>query len=508
MGKYKEVAISEFFEKNSHLLGFDNPVKALMTVIKEAVDNSLDACEEADILPDIIVKIKNIKENIFQIIVEDNGPGIEEKYVKQVFGKLLFGSKFKSLGEAGMQSRGQQGIGISASILYAQLTTGEPALIESKVKNKMHYSCKLIIDTSKNIPVIIDEKKLETIKEHGTKITLKLKGVYRKVKGPEDFLKYVAIANPHAQITFFGPDGSKKVFKRVVNKLPKKPKKVKPHPHGVELGTLIKMLSQTKSRTLQAFLINDFSKVGNTGAKEICSLAKLNLQTRPNAINREQASKLLAAMQQVKLQRPPTDCLSPIGEENIIKGLSKEYPADFVAACTRPVAVYRAIPFQVEVGLVYSKELPTDKQINLIRFANKVPLFYQQSECGTYKAVVKTSWKRYGLQQSAGSLPIGPVVLAIHVASVWVPFISEGKQAIAPYPEIVKEIKLALLELGRKLQRYISAEQKKYARVRKIKLYEKYSTEVATSLAELTGKNKDDIMALLKREIAKRGEGL
>ncbi len=505
MVQYKEVAISEFFEKNSHLLGFDNPTKALLTVVKEAVDNSVDACEEANILPGIIVKIKSVKKDVFQVTVEDKGPGIEEKYVKKVFGKLLFGSKFKSLGEAGMQSRGQQGIGISASILYSQLTTGESALIESKVKNKMHYSCRLIIDTSKNIPIIEDEKKIESVKEQGTKITLKLKGVYRRVKGPEGFLKYVAIANPHAQITFFSPEGNKKVFKRVITKLPKKPKKVKPHPHGVELGTLIKMLARTKSRTLQAFLMNDFSKVGNTGAKEICDLVKLNLQTRPNAITREQISKLMDSMEQVKLQRPPTDCLSPIGEENIIKGLRKEYPADFVAACTRPVAVYRAIPFQIEVGLVYSKELPIDKQVNLVRFANKVPLFYQQSECGIYKAVVKTQWKRYGLQQPSGSLPIGPLVLAVHVASIWVPFISEGKQAIAPYPEIVKEIKLALSELGRKLQRYLSAEQRKYARERKRKLYERYAIEVATSLSNITGKNKDDIMGLLKKEIDKRG---
>ena len=506
MVQYKEVAISEFFEKNSHLLGFDNPTKALMTVIKEAVDNSVDACEEANILPDITIKIKNLSGDIFQVVVEDNGPGIEEKYVKEVFGKLLFGSKFKSLGESGMQSRGQQGIGISASILYSQLTTGEPALIESKVKNKIHYSCKLVIDTSKNIPVIENEKKLETVKNHGTKITLKLKGVYRRVKGPEEFLKYVAIANPHAQITFFDPEGKKKIYKRAVDKLPKKPKKVKPHPHGVELGTLIKMLSRTKSRTLQAFLMNDFSKVGNMGAKDICDLAKLNLQTRPNAITRDQASKMLEAMQQVKLQRPPTDCLSPIGEENIITGLRKEYPADFVGACTRPVAVYRAIPFQVEVGIVYSKELPLDKTANLVRFANKVPLFYQQSECGTYKAVVKTLWKRYGLSQPNGNLPVGPIVLTVHVASTWVPFISEGKQAIAPYPEIVKEIKLSLLDLGRKLQRYLSAEQKKYARERKMKLYERYAIEIATSVSGLTGKNKDDIMALLKKEIVKRGE--
>lgn len=506
MSKYKEVAISEFFEKNSHLLGFDNPTKALMTVIKEAVDNSLDACEEADILPEVIVKVKNVKNDVFQISVEDNGPGIEDKYVKEVFGKLLFGSKFKSLGEAGIQSRGQQGIGISASILYAQLTTGEPALIESKVKNKMHYSCKLTIDTSKNVPIIEDEKKLETVKDQGTKITLKIKGVYRKVKGVEDFLKYTSIANPHAQIIFYPPEGSKITFKRAVEKMPKKPKKVKSHPHGVELGTLIKMLGRTSSRTLQAFLVNDFSKVGTTSAIEICKSAKLDPQMRPNAVDRNQASELLNSMQQAKLQRPPTDCLSPIGENNIMEGLKKEYPHEFVAACTRPVAVYRAIPFQVEVGLVYSKQLPTDSAINLIRYANKVPLFYQQSECGTYKGVVKTSWKRYGLTQPSGSLPVGPMVLTVHVASTWVPFISEGKQAIAPYPEIVKEINLALLDIGRKLGKYLSAEQKKYARERRMKIFEKYAEEVAIAVSGLTGKKKEDIMELLKKEISKRGE--
>ena len=467
--------------------------------------NSLDACEEAGILPDIIVKIKNIEKDIFQVSIEDNGPGIEEKYVKHVFGKLLFGSKFRSLGEEGIQSRGQQGIGMSASILYGQLTTGEPALIESKVKNKSHYSCKLFIDTSKNMPVIEDEKKLETKKEHGTKISLKIKGVYRKVRGVEDYLKYTAIANPHAQILFIDPENNRKLFKRVVNKLPKRPKKVAPHPHGVEIGTLIKMLNRTKSRTLQSFLMNDFSKVGGKGATEICKLAKLDIHTRPNAISREQAANLLLAMQQVKLQRPPTDCLSPIGEENITMGLSKEYKADFVAACTRPVAVYRAIPFQVEVGIVYSKELQPDKPVNLIRFANKVPLFYQQSECVIYKAVVKTQWKRYGLQQPSGSLPIGPVVILVHVASVWVPFISEGKQAIASYPMILKEIKLGLLDIGRKLKRYLATEQRRYAKERRLKIFNKYGIEIANALTELTKMDKNYIEELIKKTIEKRG---
>ncbi|HIE41567.1 MAG TPA: DNA topoisomerase VI subunit B [Candidatus Aenigmarchaeota archaeon] len=506
MAKYREVAISEFFEKNKHLLGFDNPVKALLTVVKEGVDNALDACEEANILPNIFVRIKNLGEDIYEIIIEDNGPGIEKKYVKEVFGRLLFGSKFKSLGEEGIQSRGQQGIGISASILYAQLTTGEPAEIESKVKDGLHYSCKLYIDTTRNTPIIEDEKILESTKKHGTKIVLKLRGSYRKNKGVEDYIKYTSIANPHAEIIYIDPEGKKHIFKRAIDKLPKKPKSIAPHPHGIELGTLIKMLARTKSKNLYNFLRNDFSKVGDSAAREILfshysKLAKLKPTTKPTEVTKTQAEKLLRAMQTAKLQRPPTDCLSPIGEENIIKGLSKEYKANFVTACTRPVAVYRAIPFQVEVGLLYSEELPEDNTINLIRYANKVPMIYQQSECAIYKAVVATQWRRYGLNQSKGSLPIGPIVLTVHIASVWVPFISEGKQAIANYPEIIREIKLALLDVGRKLKRYISAQQRRYAKEKRVKIFEKYSVEIARALADLTEEDKEKIIDLLKKII-------
>jgi len=452
--KYREVAVSEFFEKNKHLLGFDNPTKALLTVVKEAVDNSLDAAEEAGILPDIYIRVKNLRDDIYELTVEDNGPGIEKKYVKDVFGRLLYGSKFKSLGEAGIQSRGQQGIGISASILYGQLTTGEAAKIESKVKNKLHYSCDLYIDTSKNIPVIENEKDLETTKSHGTKIVIKLKGSYRKSKGVYDYIKYTSVTNPHAQIVYVDPEDKKHIFKRVTNKLPKMPKK-----------------------------------------------AGIKPTMKPEEVTKQQAESLLTAMQSVNLQRPPTDCLSPIGEENLIKGLSKEYKADFVTACTRPVAVYRAIPFQVEAGLLYSSELPEDTPIDLIRYANKVPMMYQQSECAIYKAAVGTQWRRYGFNQSKGSLPIGPAVLAVHIASVWVPFISEGKQAIASYPEITKEIRLALSDVGRRLYRYISAQRKKQARERRVKIFARYGTEVAVALSELTDEDQSKIEGWIKKLI-------
>jgi len=505
MAEYREIAISEFFEKNKHLLGFDNPTKALLTMIKEAVDNSLDACEEASILPEINVSIQNPDGANFTISVEDNGPGIAKMHTARVLAKLLVGSKFKSLGEAGMQSRGQQGIGISACILYAQLTTGRATYIESKTKGEKMYSCHLQLDTSRNEPIITDEKLFESPKPHGLKVILDMKGVYRKVKGVDDFLKYTAIANPHARITFIDPEGTKTIYERVAKELPKKPKPVMAHPHGIELGTLIKMLGRSPSRTVFSFLMNDFSRIGAQSAKEICQTAGLDVQTRPNAINRDQAEKLLASMQAAKIQRPPTDCLSPIGEEELLKGLQKTYKAEFVAACSRPVEVYRAIPFQVEVGLAYGKELlPPDQLAELIRYTNKVPLFYQQSECAIYKAVVKTPWKRYGVPQSNGNLPMAPMVITVHVASVWVPFISEGKQAIASYPDIIKEIRLAIGEVGRKLQRHLSSEKKKYAQERRLKVFEKYGDEVATAISGLTGKPKAEVSEIVLKEIQRR----
>ncbi|MGC9310827.1 MAG: DNA topoisomerase VI subunit B, partial [Candidatus Aenigmatarchaeota archaeon] len=274
--------------------------------------------------------------------------------------------------------------------------------------------------------------------------------------------------------------------------------------YGVELGTLMKMLARTNSRTVFSFLMNDFSRVGGQSAKEICEGAKIDVQTRPNALDRDQAEALLNAMQAAKLQRPPTDCLSPIGEEELTRGLNQEYKAEFVAACTRPAAVYRAIPFQIEVGIAYGGDIPHESSAELIRFTNKVPLFYQQSECAINKAVLKTPWKRYGVSQPGGSLPIGPLVIVVHMASVWVPFISEGKQAIASYPEIIKEIKLALGDVGRKLQRHISAEKRKYARERRMKVFEKYGEEVAIALSNLTGKPREQILELVNREIEKR----
>ena len=456
--KQREISVASFFEKNRHLLGFDNPRKSLLTSIKEAVDNSLDACEEAGILPEISVEVIDMQNDRFKVIVEDNGPGIVKKQIPNVFAKLLYGSKFFKLS----QSRGQQGIGISASVLYAQLTTGKPARITSRISKKhpAHYY-ELHIDTQNNKPEIIKEDEVEWNKEHGTRIELDLEGSYQKGdQSIDQYLKQTAIVNPHVTIIYTNPKAEQIIFARASEEMPKKPIEIKPHPYGVEIGVMLSMLKLTETRTLQSFLMNEFSRVGSGTAKQICENAALLPNTKPKDISRDMAEKLIEGIKKTKIIAPSVDCISPIGQELLEKGLKKEINAEFYAATTRPPEVYRGNPFIVEAGIAYGGEQNPEESMKLLRYANRVPLLYQQGACAVTRSVINTIWRNYGLSQSRGSLPVGPVTVVVHIASVWVPFTSESKQAIAHYPEVKKGIKLALEECGRKLASYVGKKRK------------------------------------------------
>lgn len=485
----KEISISEFFEKNKHLLGFDNPTKALLMTVKEACDNSLDACEEAGILPDIAVKVKQTGEDRFRVTIQDNGPGIVKEQIPKIFGKLLYGSKFHRL----RQSRGQQGIGISAVVLYSQLTTGSPTKVWSRTdeKKKVYYY-ELFINTTKNEPEIVKEQTFDDGLERGVKVEIDVVGRYRKTQGVDDYLKQTSISNPFAKIIYHAPDGTKTTFPRSFEHLPKPPKEMKMHPYGVEFGILQRFLAKTNSKTLQSFLVNEFSSVGSQTAKEICKAAKLDTEAKPSSLDRASIEKLLSSMQKVKIQRPPLDCLSPIGKTELEKSLKKEYPqAEFITVVEREPEVYRGMPFQIEVGIVYGTG--SEEQIDVVRIANRVPLLYQAGACATTEAMKEVDWKRYGLQQPKNSLPAEPVILVIHMSSVWVPFVSESKEAVAPYPEIVKEMQLGLQDAGRKLSSFLSGKRRAGEVQRRMQIFERYAGEVANALQVLTGKPAKDI---------------
>ena len=508
---HREISVAEFFEKNKHLLGFENAQKSIITVVKEAVDNSLDACEEDGILPEIQVLIDEKGDDKCRVEIRDNAIGLDRETIPKVFGKLLYGSKFHKL----QQSRGQQGIGISASAMYAQLTTGEPVTVYSKQEGEPCHKFIVRINTEKNEPEILEDEIIEPDSDefpgdkdyffdHGTSIEMDIEAKYTKGHhSVRNYLKHTAIMNPYARIVLREPSGNKIEYPRVSKELPDPPKEIKPHPHGVELGVMLRMIDNSDSRTISSFLQSEFTRVGRTSAEEICDEADIDDGRRPNTLSKDEVEELLNAAQRVNLQNPPTNCLSPIGEDLMLKGLEKELNPEFSTAVTRKPSVYQGNPFQVEVGLAWGGDIKDEGSYSELRYANKVPLLYKKSACVTTKAIENVSWNRYNISQT-GNRPQGPLYISVHIASVWVPFTSEGKEAVANYDKIRKEMKLALQEAGRKLGRYIGRKERREIQEKKKKKLTAYATEMGPALASLAGEGDADEIQKMIEDMVER----
>jgi DNA topoisomerase-6 subunit B len=536
--RQREISVSEFFTKNRHLLGFDNPRKALLTCVKEAVDNALDACEEAGILPDVIVKLEVVPTNDttptasqatrFRITVTDNGPGIVRQHIPRIFAKLLYGSKFHRM----RMSRGQQGIGISAAGMYGQLTTGKPVTIISRTgpRAAAHFF-EVQIDTKKNEPLVHESKQIDWDQPQGTQVTLEVEGKYQKGRtSVDEWLEQTSIANPHMNLIYQTPEGETKKYPRTYHELPHQPREIKPHPYGIEFGVFLKMLQDTKSHSLSGFLASDFCRVSPQLADEICKAAKVSPNLKPRELKGALAETLYQTIQNTKIMAPPTNCISPIGEKAILSGLYKQIKGEFYTAVSRPPAVYRGNPFIIEAGLAYGNRIEDQSKpqqpavpkaegeheedeaelARVIRYANRVPLLYQQSACATFKAVLNTTWKNYGVAQSRGALPVGPMVIFVHMASVWVPFTSESKEAIADYDEIQKEITLALRECGRRLGLFLRRRERAASEYRRRNIFELYIEEVVEACNRLKGGTlqKDKLKAQLQKIATSRTGGL
>ena len=609
--RQRDISVSEFFAKNRHLLGFDNPRKALLTTVKEAVDNSLDACEEAGILPDVTVIIEDLaggtalqsseKKNTaresgatkkaaissrYRVTIIDNGPGIVKKQVEHIFGRLLYGSKFHRL----KMSRGQQGIGISAAGMYGLLTTGKPMVIHTRpgAKKPAHH-IELAMNTKTNRAEVTVDSETDDFPPArlvdlgrsalradaaasvaflgqadyptGTSVSIELEGRYQRGRGSVDeFLELTAIANPHARITFMPPGkvaaeeeeqeldfkakkapkaiatvgdegegpavpaepatptpaapevttevGGVVVFPRAVSDLPPETKEIQPHPRGVELGMLLQMLKEAEAEretyTLYNFLQDKFSRVSAGTAASLCQKIGVTSRTKAGDIDPAAAEKLYKELQDAKLPPPPTDCLAPIGVQQLLKGMFKGVRAEFYAASSREPSVYRGRPFLIEAAIAFGGQLAGDDSARVIRFANRVPLLFQQSACSSFKAVTETNWRNYDLQHPRNAVPVGPLVIMIHMASVWVPFTSESKEAIADYDEIRKEMKLALMECGRKLGTYLRKRLKMRRESERRDIFERYIGEIAQACHALAGADAKELYEALLRQAKRR----
>lgn len=487
----REISVSEFFTKNRHLLGFDNPAKALLTTIKEAVDNALDACEEAGILPSLIVELVETGEGRYRVIVEDNGPGIVKDQIPKIFAKLLYGSKFHRL----KQSRGQQGIGISAAGLYAMLTTGKPVVITSKTgKGRQARRVELRIDTRKNRPDVLKDEVVSWDREHGTRVELELSGSYRGGRtGIDAYLEQTVVANPHLELFYQRPRGELQHFPRASEELPREPQEIKPHPHGVELGMLIKMMQDAGRQNVRVALMDSFSRISAALGNQIAEKAGIRATKRAGTLSGEEYERLHQALGEVKVMAPPATCVVPIGEDLIRAGLLRRFPNAEIFSTTRPPAVYRGNPFVVEAGIAYGGDLPTDEPAEVIRLANRVPLQYQPKACAISESIYQVNWRNYGLSQPKGSLPVAPMAIVVHLASVWVPFTSEAKEAVAHYDDLLREITLALQECGRKLGASLRAKKRAESEAKRQSLFLRYIPELGASLHKITGQDRAEI---------------
>ena len=510
--KQKQISISEFFEKNKHFLGFDTHQRAIITAVKEAVDNSLDACEEGRILPEIRVEIKRLEGDRLELVTQDNGPGIPRDSIANVFGKFLLGSRFHAI----RQTRGQQGIGITGVVMYAQLTTGSTTTVLSKIETESTaVKVDLALDTKNNralrsnedrIPLEewFEESGMESL--HGLRIKTVMAAKYQRGRqSVHQYLRMTSIVNPHATIRLkvIGKDGEiidEGEWIRTTKILPRPVVEIRPHPHGMQFGTLQRMLKNTKERNVKSFLRKEFEKVSPLVSKKILEYAEIDEKRRPSGLSVEGIQNLLSAFMAVKIQAPPTDCLSPIEDLLIKKGLEKAIDSRYASTVTRTPTVSQGNPFQVEVGLVFGGDLPSDGSVEVLRFANRVPLMYQQGGCLLTKGIESIDWRRYGLEQTGGKgVPKGPAAILVHLASTNVQFTSEAKEAVSENEEVLDELRRALFEVGRGLQGHRKRIGQREKSREKFDLINKILPEIASKSSSMLGRPEPDLSPIITK---------
>ncbi|AEH24043.1 DNA topoisomerase VI subunit B [Pyrococcus yayanosii] len=528
--EFKVQSVSEFFRRNAAMLGYTGKVRSLTTIVHEAVTNSLDACEEAGILPYIRVEIEELGKEHYKIIVEDNGPGIPEKFIPHVFGKMLAGTK----AHRNIQSRGQQGIGISGAVMFAQITSGKATRVITSTGGDI-VEAWVKIDVQKNEGKIVKKVRHPNPKGwRGTRIELEVKDVryVRSKQGVYWYLKLTAIANPHAHIELIEPDGKLIIFPRSSEEIPKPPVEMKPHPKGVMTDDVYTMAHKTGRSTVRRFLVSEFSRISDKKVDELVKyIAALRLikeeddkavrdqiyerlangdvdgvlksfgrkwrkvvrevekimEKPPEKLTWHEAEEIVEAFKLMKFLAPPTHGLRPIGEENIEKGLMGILKPEFVTAVTRAPRVYAGgIPFQVEVGLAYGGQITGPE---ILRYANRVPLLFDAGSCVITSAVRSIDWKRYRID----SFENAPLVVMVNVVSVHVPYTSTGKQSIADVEEIYNEIRLAIMDAARKLATYLGGKYRRLYQVKRRKTFEKYLPEITRSLHIITGEPEEKI---------------
>ncbi len=499
--EFKEHSISEFFRKNSQMLGYSGKVRSLTTVVHEYVTNSLDACEEANILPSISVEIKETGEERYSVFVSDNGPGIPKTHMSKALASILTGTKF----HRSIQQRGQQGIGASGCTLFSEITTGKPIHVVSRT-GKDAFECDVTIDIKGNKSIVTNMTNIPP-GQRG----LAVRGEFAEIKyensdhGVLEYLKRTALSNPHAELKLIEPDGNVVVFPRSTDMMPKKPKLIKPHPLGLGTNDLLDYARVSQSRKISSFLVDTFSRVTHDKVNEVKEIAKdVDFGKEPRHMTWDDAEKITKAFKQVKWMSPDMDALSTIGEKQIELAMKNILNPEFMSVIERKPKVYHGgVPFVVEVGIAYGgnagKQNAGGVSGNILRYANKVPLLFDAGGCAITEAVNTIEWKRYAINMEEE-----PVSVFVNLSSVYVFYGGVGKQAVAQDDELIEEIRLATMDAARRLERHISNKKNMHLQESRYKTIMRYVSQLSADLEEITGKKHTETEKELKDLIEKK----
>lgn len=497
MAQITSSSTAEYFAKNLQQVGFSSATKAVLTTLKEAVDNSLDACEDHGILPEINIEIVKIgaggskNADLIKIVIEDNGPGLSPEDLPKVFGEYLASSKFGR----GRCSRGQQGIGISAATTWAQLTNAKGAFVRSKTKSmRKAVEMRIDVDIKNNKGLVKDKATVDWDVPHGLRIEFIIDGRLQ-LNGDGGILTYLdgtALVNPHLNLRYKINDDPLIKVDRVTEEIPKIPPSTLPHPHTMKLGEFMTHALLYGNVSLKNFLKTGFSRITDTTLTDFTKhgLKKKNLDQPLAKTSETEFKEIFHSIQETELPSPSTKSVLTIGEESLAKSIHRLGEVDFFSVVTRKPRICDFKPVVVEVAIArFINRGKEDDSVQLLRFANRVPLQFDKAGCAITKAVESVNWKSYGLVQSKNSLPMGPYVFAISVTSPFIKFKNASKETLDASDDLVEEIRRTLMQTGQKLSRHINRENKAADLERKIRHIEKFGPILVNGLAQIIGAN-------------------
>ncbi len=507
--EFREHSAAEFFKKNRQMLGYSGAGRSLVTIVHEWVTNSLDASEEGGILPDIDVSISKAENNRYIIKVSDNGPGIPKNFVGKALATIFAGTKFHRY----MQQRGQQGIGAAGCLLFSQITTGKPIFVKSSIGKGRAYSCHIALSTANNKPIITDMADIDD-KSQG----LSVEGEFADIRyemgehSAYEYIRRTALSNPHTQIKLTDPSGQEFLFVRSVKKLPARPPPAKPHPAGLSTNDLLDFAHASQSRKISSFLVDTFARTTSNKISEIREAdPSIDMDEDPKKLTWEQAEKLVNAFKKVKWIAPDAGYVVPIGEEQIRIAVKNILSPEHMSVVERRPRIFRGgVPFIVEAAVAYGggsgKKEEEGYSGNILRFGNRVPLLFDSGSCAITKAANGIEWRRYGIDMETQ-----PVSVFVNVSSVYLPYSGVGKEAIAQEDEIVEEIKLAVMEAARGVQRYVRGKQAANFNAGRYKAISRYVKQLSKDIGDLTGADtgrvEKKLNDIVKKHFPKAKEG-